>query len=410
MVAAAGTDREVVFGWGRGVGAPKTRANTATFPGSGFDVRVEATRDGFESFFDVKDAATLNSLVLADGPAKGRVGVSFPVKTKGLTASLGKDGSVSFTDAKGVVRSRLAPPRAWDAAVDPKSGVPAAETPARLDVVQQGKGKATVTVSVDAAWAKDSARVFPVTIDPTYAAGANIAPSFDTRVQTGGTLDYSSDTELRVGTFNGGATVARSFIMFPTAAVQGKQVTSASLSLFENWSWSCTASAMTLSTSGAPSSATRWGNQPTISSVFTTASFAKGASSACPAGRVSLNVLPLVTSAQSNKWTSMAVALRAANEADSNGWKRFGSSESANPPYVTWTYNRAPNPAAAPTFLASGTYGSVGYVVGGRVTFTTKATDADGSQVKALVEVHNSTIVGASSKVASCTTPVSTLR
>ncbi|RYG76129.1 hypothetical protein EU513_13845 [Yimella sp. RIT 621] len=222
----------------------------------------------------------------------------------------------------------------------------------------------------------------------------------------GGTLDYSNDAELRVGTFNGGSTVARSFIMFPTAAVQGKQVTAASLSLYENWSWSCTASGMTLSTSGAPSAATRWGNQPTIYSAFTTASFAKGASSACPAGRVSLNMLPLVTSAQTNKWTQMAVALKAANEADSNGWKRFGSSESANPPYVTWTYNRAPNQAAAPTFVTSGVYGNVGYVAGGKVTFTTKAADADGSQVKALVEVHNSTTVSSSSKVASCTTPL----
>lgn len=415
VTAAPGKDRQVVFGWGKGVGAPKTAGNMVTFPAassggsgaSGVDVRVASTRDGFESFFDIKDAATLNSLVLGDGPAKGRVGVVFPVKTKGLTATVEKDGSVSFTDAKGKVHSKLAPPRAWDARIDPKSGLPTAETPARLDVTQQGKGKATVTVSVDAAWAKNPARSFPVTIDPTYAAGANIAPSFDTRVQTdGGTLDYSNDAELRVGTFNGGSTVARSFIMFPTAAVQGKQVTTASLSLYENWSWSCTASGMTLSTSGAPSAATRWGNQPTIYSAFTTASFAKGASSACPAGRVSLNMLPLVTSAQTNKWTQMAVALKAANEADSNGWKRFGSSESANPPYVTWTYNRAPNQAAAPTFLASGTYGNIGYVAGGKVTFTTKATDADGSQVKALVEVHNSTTVSASSKVASCTTPL----
>ncbi len=404
---AAGTNREVVFGWGKGIGAPKLKGNTATYPGSaGVDVRVEATRTGFESFFDVKDAATLNSLVLADGPAKGRVGVSFPVKTKGLTAKAETDGSVSFTDGKGVTRSRLVPPRAWDAKVDPRSGLPG-EAPARLDVTQQGKGKATVTVSVDASWAKDPARVFPITLDPTYATGSNISPSFDTRVQTdGGTLDYSSDTELRVGTFNGGSTVARSFIMFPTAAVQGKQVVSASLSLYENWSYSCTGSGMTLSTSGAPSTATRWGSQPAIYSVFTTASFAKGSSSSCPAGRVSLNMLPLVASAQANGWSAMAVALKAANESDSNGWKRFGSSESANPPYVTWTYNRAPNQAAAPTFLASGIYGSVGYVVGGRVTFTTKATDADASQVKALIEVHNSTTVSASSKVASCTTPL----
>ena len=63
--------------------------------------------------------------------------------------------------------------------------------------------------------------VFPITIDPTYASGGTVTASFDTYVSSQyHTTAYSSATELRVGTYNGGGDKYRSFLTFPLTALK----------------------------------------------------------------------------------------------------------------------------------------------------------------------------------------------
>ncbi|WP_182434728.1 DNRLRE domain-containing protein [Dermacoccus abyssi] len=395
----------VVFGWPKKLPKPKLKGSEATYANadSGVDYRVQALRRGMETFVDVKDAKTVERLIAKNGPAKGRLAVEFPVKLDGVSAKKEADGSVSFVDGDGKVVSHVAAPGAWDAKVIEKAGIPASTTDTRLDVTSKGKNKAIITVSVDAGWARSGARQFPITIDPTYASGS-INASFDTWVQSDSSSDHSTDSELRAGTFNGGATVARSYLNFPLAGLAGKQVVSASLSLYSTWSWSCTPSRLDVGRSAAASSATRWTSQPNVYASGGSASFAKGANaSTCPAGRQAIDVTQAVKDFTSSGWSNGSLALQANNEKDSNGWKRFASSETSNPPQLTYTYNRAPNVAAAPSFVANGTYGSVGYVQGGKVTFSSVITDPDASRVKATFEIHNSTTTSSSSLVASCT-------
>ncbi|AKU18209.1 hypothetical protein VV02_24090 [Luteipulveratus mongoliensis] len=390
--ASVGSDRQVLLGWAKKLGKPVVSGSAVTYADAtpGVDLRIQMTRSGYETFFVVKDKSALAASVADGGPAKGRVAFEVPVKTKGLTARSEKDGSVSFIGKKDKVVSRLVAPEAWDATLDKASGLPAAHTPVRLDVEQKGKGTATVTVSIDAKWATDTARQFPLTIDPSYAT-TNVAPSLDTRVQTdGGNVDYSTDNELRVGTYAVGAPVARSFLNFPLAGISGKQVQAASLSLYETYSSSCSARRMNVVKSTAASTATRWNNQPTLSGVAGYATFAKGNSSSCPAARQSIAVTQLAKDWAASG-SSGSVALQAADESDTYGWKRFASSETATPPYLSVTYNRPPNAAAAPTFLATGGAQGIGYVRGARVTFTTKVTDPDASRAKAWIEVHSNT-------------------
>ena len=108
----------------------------------------------------------------------------------------------------------------------------------------------------------DPARVFPITIDPTYAS-ANVTTSFDTYVSKQyPTATYSTATEIRVGTYNGGVDAVRSFLTFPLASFSGKQIKSASLSLYEFHSWSCTATPFYVrSAYDGTSSTTSWSNQ-----------------------------------------------------------------------------------------------------------------------------------------------------
>lgn len=165
-----------------------------------------------------------------------------PLRTKGLTAVGRADGSTDFVDAKGKVVSRIPGAMAWDARVDPRSGEPAM-SPVKVSVTQRNPGQAVVSIVPDRAWLADPARVFPIVVDPTYLS-LTVAPSFDTWVSNTYSTDQSGSSELKVGSFDGGSTVARSFINFPIGGFRNLQVLGASLSLYETWSSSCTASTM----------------------------------------------------------------------------------------------------------------------------------------------------------------------
>ena len=145
----------------------------------------------------------------------------------GLTARAETDGSVSFVDAKGTVVSRFAAPVAWDAAVDPRSGDRVNVSPVKLTVTQKGKGRAILTVTPDQAWVTDPARLFPITVDPTYASG-QLAPTMDTYASSAyPTTVYGSDTELRTGTFNDGADKYRSWVSSGRSSSAGVESTHA---------------------------------------------------------------------------------------------------------------------------------------------------------------------------------------
>lgn len=402
--------RQVVLGWPGLLGKPTVSGVTAEYgtEKAGTSVSVESRRTGFEVLVQVKDAASLPA-----ANSDGSYSWSFPVKTKGLTGAVEADGSVAFRDAQGTVVSRFAPPMAWDAEVDPRAGEHTATTPATLAVAQQGAGKATLTVTVPGAWVRDPARVWPVTVDPTYAS-ATVAATYDTYASSAyPTTNYGTATELKVGTWNGGTDKNRSFLYFGSIAnLSGKTVESASLSLYETTSYSCTAKSMSAYNSGAPSSATTWNNQPTMYSLAGSVTVAKGYSG-CAAGRVAVPITSLMKSWATSGNTAGALRLVAGSETDNYYWKKFSSLEAANDPYITFTYDRKPNAASAPVFYDSNS-GSSYTTLGGstsnfaktlRPTFKSTATDPDGNGYSITVEVHSSTTTSSTTLKSSCTSP-----
>jgi RHS repeat-associated protein len=397
----------VSFAWPGRLGKPVLSGTTATYANvkPGVDLVVQALRTGYEQSFVIRDAAALSALQATAGDGVA-VSWSLPVKTKGLTARAETDGSVSFVDAKSVVRSVLKAPAAWDAEVDPRSGEHASTSPVKLSVAQRGSGKALLTITPDQAWLGDPARVFPVTIDPVYAS-ALLTPNFDTFVQTGYTTDQSSSTELKVGTYDGGVNVARSFLNFPLATIAGKQVKSAYLSLAETWSYSCSPRAFNVYSAAVATAGARWTAQPVIyPTVYGSLSVAKGFSSSCPNGRVTIPITSFVQAMAGTVSTTDGVALKAASESDSYGWKRFGSLESTAPPFISYTYNRKPNAATAPTVAPVGTYGGVSYSSTPQPVVSSTATDPDGDTVSMTTEAHSSTTASAATLKASCATPM----
>lgn len=409
---------EVVLGLPALVGEPVLEGPSATYVDvwPGVDVVVQARRDGFEQWFVITEAAAVEALPGEDGVASW----SMPVRAEGATARLTTEGAVEFVDADGVVVSTLVAPLAWDATVDKVSGLPANYAPVTLDVGEvDNEGTVEVSVSVDRDWLSDEDRVFPVTVDPTYATGS-VNPSFDTRATKAIVTPAPNDPELWAGTWNGGVNIARSYLNVPTGALVGKQIVSAELSLYQSWSWSCTATPVAVHEANATVDAsTVWTNRPTHNSaVFGQVSAAKktGGTGACAPGRVGIPMTAIAQSWAGGAAATKTLVVKAVDEGDDFQWKRFSSAQGSQPPVVKFTYNRAPGTPARPV-LSSGSSNSYvdpptgvlqWWAWASMPYFESSTSDADGNTSAITYEVHTSTTPTAQTLVASCTTGTAT--
>ncbi|WP_344209850.1 RHS repeat-associated core domain-containing protein [Kribbella sancticallisti] len=360
----------------------------------GVDLVLDARRNGFENDFIVKQR-----------PATAPV-FRIPLRTKGLTPRSLSDGSIEFVDARNVVRSTIPVGYMWDTVTKP-NGDPVNKATVKVTVEQVSRGKATLVIAPDAKWFMDPARVFPVTVDPTYVTGTTKAV-FDTWIRSGVTTDQSNSTDLQVG--YDGSFWARSFLNFTTAQFAGKDILSASLSLWQHSSLSCTPSAVVARSATPATTASRWTSQPDIGGVYGTVSSAKGFSGSCPGGRISIPMTGLAQAWSTASYPTGGLALTAGNEQDANSYKKFYSTAGIADPYITMTWNRPPAKPAIPTFVSA-----VGYAPPGGTSalyspylkpwVSTKATDADGNTVKYIFEFHTSP-EGPTSLKATCTSAV----
>lgn len=360
----------------------------------GVDMVVEALRSGYEQTYVVKDRAAAVS--------PGGLSWSVALKTKGLKPRSEADGSISFVDQKNTVRSRIPAAVAWDSKVDPRNGEHTDVSPVKLGLAVKSPGQATLTITPDPAWLNDPETVFPVTVDPTYAV-LNLTPSLDTFVQQGYTTAQASATELKLGN-NGSGQIARSFLNFPTSSLKGKDVVSATLKLYETHSWSCSARNWEVWRPGEATTSTVWTNQPAWYTKWATTSATKGFSSSCPDGTVTATITGMVDLWSTNTAATNLIGIRASDESDPYGWKRFASSETANDPVVSITYNRAPNQTAKPRLSSASTSYPNGdvYSALNKPTFTSSATDPDANTTRLTYEVHSSTAGTSASLVATC--------
>jgi RHS repeat-associated protein len=350
------------------------------------DLLIESTRTGYEQFLELKNRSAVDS----------NGAVTYSLKAKGLTAKAHDDGSVTFTDAKGKSAGVLPSPVMWDARTDKNSGEHTNTAKVGVKVAQDGD-TITITLTPDAGFLADEKTQFPVTIDPSI----NVGSSFDTFVQQGYTTDQSAATELKIGN-NGSDQVARSFLSFPMKNITGKQITAAKLNLYEFHSWSCTAKGWDVYGTGAASTSTRWTSQPNWGTTkYATSTQTKGFSSSCNDGWVSTDIKSLAQIWAGNGNATNHLGLRASDETDPYGWKRFNSGNAAsNTPYVSVTYNSIPG---VPTLISPADKGATNDTT---PTLSAKALDGDGSQVTLDYEVwaSNGTSAlrsGSSSSVAS---------
>jgi len=408
-------DRQITLQWKGGLPAPTVDGTTVTYPEAvpGADVVVEATRTGFEQYTVIKQP-----------PVASGYSYTMPLLVPGLKVTQQSDGSLVFTDAAKRKRAVMPAPVMWDAATDPVSGQHTHRAPVRLEVAQHGD-TVDLTLIPDAAFLADPSTRYPVTVDPTTAALGNV---FDTVVQQGETVDWSTRTELdwgNPGTTNpdGSTRYARSFITWNTAPIADSLVMDADVSLYNFHSGNTTCAGQTWQVwdTTAPSTASRWANQPTWNEQFATSTQTKGRSECGGDGWISADVTTMVSFWAGAKYTRSHMGLRAPSAATAE-WKQVNSGNAAsNVPKLTVTYNYRPRtgtkPEAGPPYFS---YGGVYTVNTTTPTLRDTFVDSNGDKVQATFQVYDATTntqVGAnytskfvpSGQVASVTVPAGVL-
>ncbi|WP_407077604.1 DNRLRE domain-containing protein [Streptomyces sp. SCSIO 30461] len=388
LVTLGEGDEQITLQWKGGLPAPKLDGTRAEYVNAvpGADVVVEATRTGFEQFVEIRQKP------VAEGYT-----YTLPLKTKGLKVKQQTDGSVLFTDKKSKKQAVMPAPVMWDATVDKVSGEHTNRVKVAMKVVKT-KGGVDLVITPDAKFLADPATKYPVTVDPSTSSLGNV---FDTYVQQGETVDWSTDTELDLGnpgTVNGNGTprTARSFISWNTEPIRDALITDAKLSLwnFHSANTDCVAYPWEVWSTGAASTSSRWTAQPAWTAKKATSTETKGnpACTSAPDGWINANVTALVQEWASAKATRGHMGLRASSETVVAQWKRVNSANAAsNPPKLVVTYNYRPKTgtkqeAGPPYFSYSGDD------VVNTVTPTLRDTfvDADGDKVNGTFEVRDS--------------------
>ncbi|MEU5039486.1 RHS repeat-associated core domain-containing protein [Streptomyces griseorubiginosus] len=360
LVTLGQGDEQITLQWRGGLPAPQLDGTRATYVNAvpGADVVVEATRTGFEQFVEVK--------------ARPETGFSYalPLRTKGLKVEQQADGSVLFTDKKSKKTAVMPAPVMWDATVDPVSGEHTRQVRVAMKVVKV-KGGVDLVITPNADFLADPATKYPVTVDPSTSALSNV---FDTYVQQGTTVDWSTDVELDLGNpgtqnTDGTFRTARAFVSWNTAPIADALVTDAKLSLWNFHSGNYTGSACPTQpwevwSTGAATTSSRWTAQPSWTAKRATSSETRGNASCStqPDGWINANVTTMVQEWASAKAAKSHMGLRATDEAVTGQWKRVNSANAAsNPPKLTVTYNYRPRTgtkqeAGAPFYSYGGAY------------------------------------------------------
>ncbi|GAB3060473.1 hypothetical protein GCM10027186_10090 [Micromonospora schwarzwaldensis] len=377
------------LGWPGALPTPVLAENRATYPeiAPGIDLVVEATRTGFSQFLTVKSRDAVDRL-----PS-----LALPLTGKGLS-SFTQDpaGGLTLLNAKGKPVATVPAPQMWDARRAPGSEEPTRRAMVRTKAERPSAGARaaapnglTMRLQPDLAWLKDPATQYPVTIDPQINP---LYTSFDTYVKEGDTVDRGGANDLQVGLLAGSPSVkSRAFVNWPVSALAGKQITGATVYFWNFWSNTCTANSWEIWSTGAASSATRWGTQPTWIQKEATSTQTKGFSSTCDDGWVSVSGTSFFQRAATAGQSTAYMGVRGTDETNTNSFKQFRSRnavDSSQVPYAVVTYN------SYPTVGTRSTVPSTACVTGASRPTVNTATpqlksiisDAEGSTVKAEVE------------------------
>ena len=204
----------------------------------------------------------------------------------------------------------------------------------------------TVTPDTDFLAAEDTE--LPLFIDPSFAGHKEAWTTAYTRAPLAsfwnGTNFNDGTSEARVGYESTTYGKSRSFFRLDwNPSLKGAQITSASITALETYSWSCDGRTVQLWETSAISSKTTWSNQPTWKNQIDSKDLAHGYSSSCPDDYVKFDAKSLAQDAADGGWDKITIGLKAAadGEDDAGAWKKFKATGDHSP-YIKAYYNRKP--------------------------------------------------------------------
>jgi RHS repeat-associated protein len=340
---------------GQGVSYRLAGAAAVTGVADGSRVTYSGVLPGVDLELESRPGALKETLILHS--ANVQRGFDFPLRLDGLNAAL-HGSAVHLTDATGAVRAVIPPGYVIDAAQ-------ATSTAVRYELLTIG-GKPTLRVTVDDAWLRDPARVYPVRLDPTIELPVTDGAA-DSAMYVHGSSSASGGEELRVGTVDGSD--AASYVKFGglVSQLQYHTIYGAQLQVVNYDSDSCSGREVRVHPVTAAWTAGSGYSYPgpAVGGELASKSFAHGYvafgqnSSRCPAAAEAFDLggagANLVQRWVNGDQANHGLSLRAST--DSLSGKRFAGPSTANPPrlYVTHSaYNadyRIPKPVPDPPVL-----------------------------------------------------------
>ncbi|MGW3410919.1 LamG-like jellyroll fold domain-containing protein [Streptomyces sp. NPDC000888] len=399
LVAVEESGRSLTVGWPGELPEPTLEGASAVYAEvlPGVDLRLTATTEGYREVLVVKtpEAAAHEDLTKLD----------FPVETEGLTLRGGTGGGLDAVDENGNAVFRTPAARQWDSAGDAAtsaasavSGVSGASTmslaAAEDEPVQDGDGESapdpaegpgdgdasavlpvtadtdSITVVPDAGLLTGDDTVYPLYIDPDVSWSESERTLLSSDGDTFYNFSGGSDGEGvgYCGTYvTGGYSYycgsgykQRMYFEFAPTALRGKRVLDATFRVTERWSMSCEKTTVQLVRTPNISSATRWPGPTANWDIMGDRTVSAGRGTACdpdqPDAPIEFNDDPAqnyenltntVKAFAAGGFSRLTLMLKAYNESDPNGWKRFDDDA-----VLDVTYVGVPAPPTSPGVLS----------------------------------------------------------
>ncbi|MFF4831565.1 hypothetical protein [Streptomyces sp. NPDC001315] len=367
LVRLAEEGRSLSLGWPGALPVPTLVGASATYADvlPGVDLRMTATVEGVRQVFIVKSAEAATNPQLKK--------IEFSLKTRGLTVGSRTGGGLAAIDENGNTVFRSPAAQMWDSAGDADATGTSTLSPASTsdsDPVQDGDGESSadpadgpgdgdasavlpvkltqdsVVVEPDAGLLGGSDTVYPLYIDPDVA----LEESERTVLSSDGDTFYNfsgGDDGEGVGLcgtyvtggyayYCGSGYKQRMYFEFAPTKPAGKSVLDATFRVTERWSMSCTKTVVDLVRTGDISSATRWPGPTSNWDVMGDRTVAAGRGSLCdpdqPDAPIEFNDDPAqsyenltstVKKFAAGDFSRLTLMVKAHDESDPNGWKRF---------------------------------------------------------------------------------------
>ncbi|WP_329276504.1 LamG domain-containing protein [Streptomyces sp. NBC_01451] len=404
LVKLAEDGRWLSLGWPGNLPKPVLDGASATYPEvlPGVDLRMTATVEGVRQVLIVKSAEA------AANPELERI--EFSLKTQGLTVATRAGGGLAAMDEDGNAVFRSPAARMWDSAGDTagtgtttmslaaaddepvvdghgETSADPADGPGNGDasaVLQVELTEDAVAVVPDAGLLSGENTVYPLYIDPDVGLDESERTVLSSDGDTFYNFDGGDDGEGvgLCGTYVTGGFAyycgsgyrQRMYFEFGSAKLAGKHVLDATFRVTELFSMSCEKTVVDLVRTGNISSATNWPGPTANWDVMGDQRVAAGRGTACspsqPDAPVEFNDDPAksyqnlthtVKVFADGGFSRLTLMLKAHDEGDPNGWKRFDDNATLSVKFVGLP--------AVPTYP--------GIAVGKGVKCSTKSTDPD---------------------------------